>query len=301
MAQDNQSHLNGHSLANLSDYFRKMYDQWEEDNRRNKGYVWTVNIDDTTTLKAIGLMTVDYDLKLSCSHVGESMFGVYRGSIAFKFHGDNSGMKMVLGVLGMKTSEDFDGWFRNDDFIMNIRKYDEEDEQQFLETFDTHPTQQKPEATGDPVTDAARQAGYDYANNLINSIMGAVYNRQESAYEKKDAPTGMGYDWDTHMTEGDLGEFFNVNGGLFFWANAHSETDSHYTNLTGDVKVMTLLGNYYDNIDEQITSPFPHTLKLYPDGTARFTIYNYKDTIIPAVFNGTFDCIDVKDTTVVKP
>ena len=305
MAENNQSHLNGHALASVADRFEQMRQEALADEKANKGSVWTISFDGTSNITAYGLAKCDYTLHVSASHVGETMFGVYRGEMSMEFKGDMSGAKAVLAVLGMGTSEDLSGWFRNDNFVMKLSPYDATEESEFEAVFTPVSTVKAPELTGDPKTDAARKAGYDWAMNFVNSLTAGVTSAQQTAIKAETSTKkalGLWSDYDFRMTEGDMSVYLKLGGGNGIYAAAGSaSTDAEGKHTTGGATATTILSpTYSSKIDEYEDSPFPYTIKTFPDGTALFTLYNAKDPNVKVYWNGTIDAIDVDQTIVVK-
>ncbi len=291
------------ALASVSGYFDRLREEGLAEERANKGYVWTIRINGTSSIN-MALASCDYTLDLNCSHVGETAFGVYRGSLSMKFHGNVAGTKVLLALMGIRSGGDLDGWFRNDDFVMKLKPYSKTDEDEFIATFNVAETY-TPEATGDPAKDAAAQAGADLANNLVNAILGGIGSAQKAKAEEltsEAAPAGLWYDWDFHMTEGDMGTYFKMNGGPLLWfVKADAGTDSKYSHVEGSANVKTILGiSASERYDEPIDSPFPYTVLVFPNGRAMFTLYNYKGGPVTVVWTGTVDRIPVSETTVVK-
>ncbi len=117
------------------DYWEKLRWRWRHE--KEEGYVWTITIDAVTVLDAMGLTKSTYDLDLSCSHVGTDMNGIYCGSLAMDFEADLSGLNQMMGAMGGTAStSNVDGWFRNDEFVMELVPYNAEKEQGFIGSLD---------------------------------------------------------------------------------------------------------------------------------------------------------------------
>ena len=266
-------------LASLHGYFDRLEEEGLREEKANEGYVWTIGIDGTSSVKALGLANVDYTLHLSCSHVGKTPFGVYRGELALSFAGDMSGVKTILSLLGMSSDDDLNGWFRNDRFLMKLRPYDKEDEDGFLGT----------------VNPSDSNAQNEAANQILNALLGAVI---QSPKTDDRTPAGFWCDWDFHMTEGDMGTYLRLNGGLLYWyVNGYASTDSSGTkenaDLTGKVIFHPAFAERYS---EPVDSPFPYTLKLFEDGSVLFTLYNAKGGPVTVNWVGQIDAVPVEDT-----
>ena len=298
----------GIHLHPVGDYFGQLHEEGKKEEEANVGSVWTIQLNGTATVKVMGLATCDYTLNLNCSHVGPSMFGVYRGEISLDFKGDITGTKLILGALGLRTSEDLAGWFKNDNFVMKIKPYNKEDEDGFFETFDRTEDDlelNRPKLTGDASKDAITQATYDGINNLFNSLLSnasTTNKSDESLKTTNKKPMGLWYDWSFHMTEGDMGMFMKINGGLpWYNVNAKADVDSKYSKTEGQAVVRTpFTPTMHERYDEFIDTPFPYTIKLFPDGTVMFTLYNQKGGPITVSWVGKIHSIPVSETTVVK-
>jgi hypothetical protein len=219
------------------------------------------------------------------------------------FKGDVGGTKALLALMGIHSTDDMSGWFRNDRFVMKLKPFSAEDEAGFIQTFDVGQDAQIT-PTGDPAKDAAAQAGADFANNLINSILGNLTSSQAAkadAQTEGEAPSGLWYDWAFHMTEGDMGTYFKMSGGPVIWiVNAEAHTDAQYSHVQGHGEVGTIFGQFAaERYDEPIDSPFPYTVRVYPNGRVRFTLYNYKGGPVTVVWPGTIDRVPVEQTTTV--
>ncbi|MBR0137708.1 MAG: hypothetical protein IJM15_04795 [Erysipelotrichaceae bacterium] len=284
------------ALANLNNYWAQMREEGEEDERKNEGYVWTINVSGTQTINAI-IAKMNYTLNLSCSHIGNTPYGVYRGEMSFKVDGDIKGTKLMLLALGIRSKEDVDGWFRNDQFIMRVKPYEAKDVSEFVETFNPAKEQAELPADADQ-NEAIKQATTEAVNNLIDSFLGNLSQKEET---KSDNPIGLWYDWDTHMTEGDLGMFLKINGGLLYWyVNGSSATDASGGQLFVDESAVVLGKVIKERYDEVIGSPFPYTLKIYDNGQVLFTLYNSKGGPVTVDWLGTIDRIPVEETITVK-
>lgn len=274
------------TLASANNYFNELREEGLTEEKGNKGYVWTMLIDETSHVRALGLADVEYNLKLNCSHVGETPYGVYRGEMAFDFNGDCSGALTILKMMGFSSEEDLKGWFKNDSFVMKLKQYDRTAEDEFIETFD----RSKDAST------AQEAAGKE----LLNSLIGALVSGGEK--DERD-PDGLWYDWSFHMSEGDMGTYLKINGGIIpiYAGKASGETDAAGNSLDVDAKVATAFtGTISERYSEPIDSPFPYTIKVYDEKDVLFTLYNAKGGPVTVTFKGTLSKIPVKDTIVVK-
>ena len=299
----NQSHLNGRQLAHVSHYFDDLIEEGKREEEANIGSVWTIQLDGTATVKVMGIASCDYTLHLNCSHVGPSMYGVYRGEIGMDFKADISGTKLLLLALGMRSNEDVEGWFKNKNFVMKIDKFNPQDEIDFIDLINSGNDESKnaPKPTGDETKDAIAKATYDSINSIFNSILGnasASVKLDEDANTTGKKPMGFWYDWDFHMTEGDMGMFLNINGGLPWYAvKGNAKVDKYYETTTGQTTVRTPFTRAFsERYEEDLVHPFPYTVKLFPDGTVLFTLYNAKGGPITVSWAGKISSIPVEKT-----
>ena len=280
-------------IASLHGWFDQLREEGLKEESENKGYVWTIRIQGTSSLAVMGLASCDYEIDLNCSHVGETVHGIYRGYLAMKFKGDISGAKTLFALMGLRSQEDVEGWFRNDDFVMKLRPYDKEDEDSFIHTF-------RPDEKETPANPTEA-----LANNFLNALLGGIKSQSQSAEVKtvsQKEPTGLWYDWDFHMTSGDMGTYFKLNGGNgIFFAKGQGGADEQMKTSAGNVKVTTIFGKTFtERYEDPIDSPFPYTVKVYPDGSVLFTLYNYNGSPLTVEWTGTIDRIPVEETIVVR-
>ena len=274
-------------LASATDYFDKLREEGLEEERRNKGYVWTILIDGPAQITVPGLATVDYNLRLNCSHVGETPYGVYRGEMDFDFKGDFSGAFGILSAIGFSMKDDSDGWFKNHNFVMKMKPYETNDEEEFIETFTVK--EEEPEDQEEQLKQQLKQA-------MMDMFLPA---------QEKDTRTaeGIWYDWDFHMTEGDMSTYLKISGGVlpFAFVKGHGETDAKGTTLNNDAVGYTIFGHKFtERYTRPIDSPFPYTLKMYEDGSVLFTLYNNNGGPVTVNWTGKIDKIPVEETIVVE-
>ena len=270
------------SLASAAGYYDQLKEEGLAEEKRNKGYVWTMLIDSPARISVAGLAEVDYHLKLNCSHVGETPYGVYRGEMEFDFSADISKTKVLFSLLGFHMDDDSSGWFKNDSFVMKIKPWSAEDEKEFIDSFDT----------GNDEVSEEEKAGKE----LINSLVGALVNQGEK--DSRD-PIGIWYDWDFHMTEGDMSTYLKINGSPspLAYANGYAKTDSTGKEMDVDTKGYVFTGQTFTNrYTDPIDSPFPYTLKLYEDHSVVFTLYNAKGGPVTVNWKGKIDSIPVENT-----
>ena len=273
------------ALASAANYFDELREEGLSEEKQNKGYVWTMLIDGTSHVKALGLADVEYNLKLNCSHVGETPFGVYRGEMAFDFKGDCSGAYAILAMLGFSTQDDLEGWFKNDSFVMKLKPYEENDEAEFIQTFDT---------SNDEASEK-EAAGKEFMNALVSALVTGG-----ETDERK--PSGLWYDWSFHMSEGDMGTYLKLNGGIlpFYSANSSGVTNKEGTSLDVDATTSSIfVGTISQRYNEPIDSPFPYTIKVFDNKDVLFTLYNAKGGPVTVTWRGTLSSIPVEDTIVV--
>lgn len=270
-------------------YWAHLREQWL--NEPEEGYVWTITIDGVTVIDALGLTKVTYNLDLSCSHVGWEMNGVYAGSLAMDFYADLSGLNELMGEMGGSASTDSaDGWFRNDAFIMDLSPYNADKERGFLYTLDTTLDENGEivEPESDPYTDA-----------LVASLLEDMGSGSEP-FEEESSPVSYWFDWDYHMTEGDMSQSYSVTGvmGIASASGGQDASGSHISG--GGVAHSPLGGTFTERYDETFESPFPYIIRVYETGQAVFELHSPMGGPVVIKFYGSIDKIPVEQTTVVK-
>lgn len=281
------------ALATLQNYWESLHQEYQADVKRNEGYVWTIQTAGSCSISNV-FAKVNYELNLNCSHVGKTMFGVYHGSMSFKVDGDITGTKLLLLALGIRSKEDVNGWFRNDNFVMRLSPYSQKEDEGFADAFT-----QQPVTETDTSDNALTQAVTDSINGVINGILDSISVKKDPGSTKA---VGLWYDWDTHMTEGDLGMFLKLNGGTLLWyVNGHSATDAQGSLLDVDASVWTPFSSTItERYDETIGSPFPYRIKVFDNYSVLFTLYNSKGGPVTADWLGKLDRIPVENTIVVN-
>ena len=284
-----------------SQYFERLRQQWQEDHLANKGFVWTVQVFGTSSVTVGGLASVEYTLDLNCSHVGETLYGAYTGTMSFKVDGNITGVKGLLALIGMSSQSDVSGWFKNDRFVMELKPFSPAAEEEFASPFETDSTLEAPAATGNQTQDAANQAAYQAINNMLSGIFKTT--SQDNDASGKDNtfgrfPAALWYDWDFHMTEGDMGMFLKVNGGMPFWhAKGYSEVRASGEQLDADMTMHTVFGqSFAERYTEPIYNPFPYAIRVYPNNRVRFRLYNSKGGPLTVDWYGFIDKVPVENT-----
>ena len=288
-AADAEGEKPGWGEGGVDAFWDKLDNEWKNDQAGNDGYVWTVTVDDMTTLDAMGLAKMKYDLKLSCSHVGPARDGIYKGSLAVAYGADLSGLTEMLGSLGGRTSANrLAGWFRNDRFIMKLAPYDKEKEDGFIGSLDlvideNNDAVPKP---SDPYTDAAA------------APMLAQMAASSRDFEKESAPVSYWFDWDYHMTSGDIAQSYAVSGVLGI-ASAHASLDESGSHVEGAGKAVSPWGVYTDRYDKEFDAPFPYVIRVYGNDQVVFELHSPDGGPVTIKFYGHIDRIPVSQTTVV--
>ena len=268
-------------------FWQNLKEQWA--NQKNEGYVWTITIDEAVTLDVMGLVTAKYDMDLSASHVGWTRDGVYAGSMAFTFDADLSGLNAMVGALGGRASTNHaDGWFRNDEFVMELKPYSKVKEDAFISTLNYTLEQlgsleEKPQGEAQTAADA-------FAAPLLETL-----GSKPDAYERANAPQSYWFDWEYNMTEGDMSQHYAVSGilgigigwGSLNAAGDHLEAHGH------------ALG-YRDDISEDFHSPFPYVIHAYENGRVTLELHSQKGGPVVIIFRGKIDRIPVEETVLVK-
>ncbi len=274
------------ALANLDNYWDKLRLEWEWDQEDAEGYVWTITIDEVAVIDMVGLATVTYDLDLSCSHVGPTMNGVYCGELGMEYEADLSGAMALATLAGGTASYDADGWFVNDQFVMRLVEYDDLVEHQF----DASIT-----AGAYPDLSAEEQ---EFAQAFLEGLLGDVGSGDED-FELAASPAYTWYDWDTHMTAGDMSGYVQLNGIVGGVASASGGVDSSGTHSQGDAYASIFGMTFTERYDETITNPFPYALRVYETGQVVFELYSSTGGPITVKFYGTIDRVPVEDTQIV--
>ena len=283
-----------------SNFWTRLDNEWTSDQNQNTGYVWTVSINGDQEVKAMGLAGCTYKLELSASHVGPTMYGVYKGRLRVEYNGDLSGVKLLLALAAVRTNADLNGWFESDPFLFRIEPYVEGEEYDFVSTFD-QTEELTVKSTGNAAADAIAQSYVNMFQNLTNSIISNSSN--DELHETMGIPPeGFWYAYTVHMTDGDMSDFITMNGGpLIFSINASAYRNKEGNVVDSHAKVRAIFTpTFTDNDRMEIEDPVPCSIKLYNDGKAAFTIYNAKDPGISVAWIGTVDKIPVSSTTVVK-
>ena len=272
------------------DYWENLREKWRSE--KEEGYVWTVSIDAMTVLDALGLAECTYDLDLSCSHVGKDMNGVYAGRLAMRFDADLSGLNEMIGALGGTASTSHtDGWFRNDNFVMELKPYDAEKEQAFIGSLDLALDENMeivPKNESDPYTDA-----------IVGPMLEQMGSGTEQ-FEKDQTPVSYWFDWDYNMTEGDMSQSYSVTG-IMGIASASGGMDASGKHISGSAVAHSPLGGVYtDRYDETLDAPFPYIIRVYETGQVVFELHSSSGGPVVIKFYGTIDKIPVSETTVIK-
>ena len=279
----------GWGEGGVDSFWDKLDNEWKNDQAANSGYVWTVTVDDTSALDAMGLAKMKYGLQLSCSHVGPARDGVYKGSLALVYGADLSGITAMIGSLGGRTSANrMAGWFRNDNFIMKLSPDNKEKEEGFIGSLDlvmdeNHEVVQKP---SDPYTDA------------IAGPMLAQMAAGKKDFETESDPDSYWFDWDYHMTSGDIAQSYAISGVLGM-ANAHAELSGDGGNLNAAGKAVTPWGVYTDRYEKDYDAPFPYVIRVYGNDKVVFELHSPEGGPVTIKFYGHIDRISVSQTTVV--
>ena len=288
-AADAEGEKPGWGEGGVDAFWDKLDGEWQEDQARNEGYVWTVSIDDIAVMDAMGLAKMKYGLKLSCSHVGPERNGVYRGSLALAYGADLSGLTEMIGSLGGRTSADrLAGWFRNDKFIMRLSPYDKEKEEGFIGSLDLvmnedHEAVPKP---SDPYADAV--AGPMLAQMAAGS----------RDFEKESEPESYWFDWDYHMTAGDIGYSYSISG-VMGMAGGKATLAEDGSGVEASGKAVTPWGSYSDRYDKDYDAPFPYVIRVYGNDRAVFELHSPEGGPVTIKFYGHVDRIPVSQTEVV--
>ncbi|MDR1765794.1 MAG: hypothetical protein LBR77_06860 [Lachnospiraceae bacterium] len=277
-------------------YWDRLQDEWE--NADEEGYVWTITINGVETLDVMGIAYVDYGLALSCSHVGTDLFGAYSGEMAFRFNGDLSVLARVATMYGGTMEYDAAGWFKNEQFLMDLSDYDP-----FIDAI--YPETMVPDKNEGPVDEAVSDA---VADAFIEAYLGDVGSGTKD-FEIDEIPVAEWLDWDFHMTEGDMGQYMKLTGIMNGTVDAYAASDSAGENvissgtadinLISDTGILNIVNERYAD-QEKIEIPFPYTIKAYDTGDVVFELFSSQGGPVTVKFYGTIDKVPVEETTLVK-
>ena len=274
------------ALASLDNYWDKLRLEWEWDREDAEGYVWTITIDGVSVIDVLGLASVEYELDLSCSHVGPTMNGIYAGEMAMEYAADLSGVIDLVTFAGGSASYDADGWFENDKFVMRLLEYDDLVETQF-----------------DSMMSAGMQAGLTgdeqaIADAFLDMFLGGL-GAGDKDFEISSSPASAWYDWDFHMTDGDMSGYIDMTGIVGGIADASGSVDASGTQTQGSAYASVFGTTYSERYDETIENPFPYALRVYETGDVVFELYSSSGGPVTVKFYGTIDKIPVEDTQLV--
>lgn len=282
------------NVSSVNDAWDRLEDEFK--NAPEKGYVWTINIDSTASMQAIGLVKTEYHLKLSCSHVGEDMFGAWGGEMEFSTKTNSTGLKLVIAAMGSATSTDMDVWFKNDRFLMKLNPYDLADETAFVEDF-VQPLCEPPAGATDE-----QKAGYAAANAMVSAIQATAISGSNVGRTLVNIkpPAGFYSGYYTNMTEGDLSQYIRIFGFLgAAFGSAHAETDKEGRQVTAEAKYVApfVPQVFSDKSRNEIDAPFPYTISVFGDGSVLLRLYNSTGGPFTVNFFGKMDKIPVEETT----
>lgn len=277
-------------FVSTGDYWEDLREKWRRE--KNEGYVWTITIDDMTVVDAAGLAKVTYDLDLSCSHVGTERNGIYAGSLAMSFGADLSGLNALMSMMGGTASTNSaDGWFRNDAFVMELLPYNADKEEGFIGSLDL-----KIDENGEAVP---RTESNPYADAIVGQMMEGMGSGDED-FELESIPVSYWFDWDYHMTEGDMSQSYSVTGVMGI-GSASGGMDASGEHISGSAVAHSPLGGVFtDRYDETFDAPFPYIIRVYETGQVVFELHLATGGPVVIKFYGTIDRIPVSETTVVK-
>ena len=268
-----------------ADYFGLM--QWEWENAPEEGYVWTINAEGDETLDIMGLAQANYTFKLSCSHVGPDRFGVYRGTMEVSYNANMDILGQLLTATGGSMEYDGDGWFKNDNFLMRLEPYVKEDDENWVAAYGSLPKDE------DPMVQAIM-------DQLLGGLL-ADMGPTEQEFEKSSDPIGHWFDWDVHLTEGDLSGFMALTGIAYGTTSASSYVDSSGTQVEAEGEAYIPLGGYFhERYSEEIENPMPYTVEMYEENQVVISFYSADGSPIVLKFYGTVDQIPVEETILTK-
>ena len=264
-------------LASLEGYWEKLEYEWE--NAPEEGYVWTITIDQMSTMDVMGLAQVEYDLDLSCSHVGKTAQGVYRGEMAMAYAADLSGLISLVTLTGGSVDYDADGWFKNGNFLMNLGGYDQEEDELFVTSLEI------------PADNPEEQAMMDA---MLGQYLGDLEAGSED-FEESSQPDAMWCDWDFHMTEGDMSGYINMTGIAYGTTSGGGGVDASGKSMSGSASASALGYTFTERYSETLESPFPYTIKVYGNNVV-MELFSAQGGPVTVKFYGTIDKVPVENT-----
>ncbi len=119
-------------------------------------------------------------------------------------------------------------------------------------------------------------------------------------FEKNSTPVSYWFDWDYHMTSGDMSQSYSVTGVMGI-ASASGSMDASGTHIQGSgIAHSPLGGTYTSRYSEDFDAPFPYIIRVYETGDVVFELHSSEGGPVVIKFYGTIDKIPVGETTVVK-
>lgn len=87
-----------------------------------------------------------------------------------------------------------------------------------------------------------------------------------TVYESKRSEEAKWYDWDFHMTQGDMSGYINMSNIAYGTTTASGSMDIPGKQFQGQATtIIPGIFHYSDRYDEEIETPFPYTIKVYGD------------------------------------
>ncbi|MDR1765867.1 MAG: hypothetical protein LBR77_07245 [Lachnospiraceae bacterium] len=268
------------SVASPGGYFDRLKEEWE--NAPEEGYVWTITINDDETLDMLGIASVYYDIDLSCSHVGPTPLGAYSGELAMSYEANLDALMELLTATGGSASYDADGWFRNDDFLMEMMEYEPEYEVLFPESFEPD----------NDLTEEEQEVVDQYMGNMLGDV-----GSGDEDFEIDEIPNGHWFDWSFRMTEGDMSGFVKLTGIAYGTTSGEGTVDASGAYSQGwATGTYPFVGTLSERYSEPIEAPFPYMIRIYETGQVVFELYSSNGGPVSVKFYGTIDKVPVGQT-----
>lgn len=270
-------------------------EKWDIEQRDNKGYVWTININGTYYQEISMLGAVEYSISLNMSHVGPTMGGVYSGHLHIGATDKLDGFDQLMGMIGGKVDRTKSPMCYNDFFYIEM----------------TYPVsdmwndiyQHWEKLFGEEGIYTGMNA---FESNIVHDVVAGMFEDiPESLHRKKPfenlprEAVSWTFDYRPQYGTKSLYAKMNISNG-YYTANAEStvsnlEEDVYTTTAKSHVK--DFLGDvatgYYD---AESACPMPMMIEVYPGNNVVFSLYAPHGSLFVPKFYGKIDRIPVEDT-----
>jgi len=277
----------------LSLYDQGRLERWNADQKANKGYVWTITIQSATTISCTGLIEASYALGVSMSHVGPTMYGVYRGNLYLAANRDTKGFEALLAAVGgsLKTNGDISE-MSSENYLCELEKAGGNFEEVWNDLYG-------PDAMYSGMSGLEKSMVKDVVDGIFED-----YVPREKAFERNSKPVAKGYEF--QLPAGSTGALqtaqIRINNGLMS-TTVSGSADIGAASSSQNIekswgKVRTFLGDTHYAQFNKTTDALPHTICVYPDNHVVFTLYSNDGGPVTVKFYGYIDRIPVGNTVV---